>query len=88
MAKIKALKVRVVRVPMAHPHLTAGGIASESPLVKKKKGVRTGSGLDITGVARKEIKKTQSHRDHREFLLARSSSACGDRPQIAQMAAD
>lgn len=33
MAKIKTLKVRVVRVPMAHPHRTAGGIVSESPLV-------------------------------------------------------
>ena len=33
MPKIKSLKVRVVRVPMAHPHRTAGGIVSESPLV-------------------------------------------------------
>ncbi len=33
MPKIKALKVRAVRVPMAHPHRTAGGVVSESPLV-------------------------------------------------------
>jgi mandelate racemase len=33
MSKIKSLKVRVVRVPMDHPHRTAGGVVSESPLV-------------------------------------------------------
>jgi mandelate racemase len=33
MPKIKSLKVRAVRVPMAHPHRTAGGVVSESPLV-------------------------------------------------------
>ena len=33
MAKIESLRVRAVRVPMAHPHRTAGGVVSESPLV-------------------------------------------------------
>jgi mandelate racemase len=33
MTTIKHLKVRAVRVPMAHPHRTAGGVVSESPLV-------------------------------------------------------
>ena len=33
MPKIERIKVRTVRVPMAHPHRTAGGIVSESPLV-------------------------------------------------------
>src|SRR5580692_6754686 len=33
MTKIKGLKVRAVRVPMAHPHRTASGVVSESPLV-------------------------------------------------------
>jgi mandelate racemase len=31
--KIKEFKVRAVRVPMAEPHKTAGGVVSESPLV-------------------------------------------------------
>ena len=30
---IKSLRARAVRVPMAHPHRTAGGTVSESPLV-------------------------------------------------------
>ncbi|HEV3383324.1 MAG TPA: enolase C-terminal domain-like protein [Gemmata sp.] len=33
MPKIKSLKVRTVRVPMAQPHRTASGVVSESPLV-------------------------------------------------------
>ena len=33
MVKIRSLKARAVRLPMAHPHRTAGGIVSESPLV-------------------------------------------------------
>src|SRR6476646_9691561 len=33
MPKIKSLRARAVRVPMAHPHRTAGGVVSESPLV-------------------------------------------------------
>lgn len=33
MPKIQSLRVRAVRVPMAHPHRTAGGVVSESPLV-------------------------------------------------------
>jgi mandelate racemase len=33
MPRIKSLKVRAVRVPMAQPHRTAGGVLSESPLV-------------------------------------------------------
>lgn len=33
MPKIRSLKVRAVRVPMAHPHRTAGGVISEMPLV-------------------------------------------------------
>ena len=33
MVKIRSLKVRAVRLPMTHPHRTAGGIVSESPLV-------------------------------------------------------
>jgi mandelate racemase len=33
MPRIKSLKVRAVRVPMAQPHRTAGGVVSESPLV-------------------------------------------------------
>ena len=33
MSKIRSLRVRVVRVPMAHPHRTASGVVSESPLV-------------------------------------------------------
>src|ERR1700721_744068 len=33
MPKIKSLKVRTVRVPMAHPHRAASGVVSESPLV-------------------------------------------------------
>ncbi|MCF8197502.1 MAG: hypothetical protein K9J42_01950 [Sulfuritalea sp.] len=32
-SKIRAVQVRSVRVPMAHPHQTAGGTVSESPLV-------------------------------------------------------
>ena len=31
--RIRSLSVRAVRVPMDHPHRTAGGIVSESPLV-------------------------------------------------------
>ena len=31
--KLRSLKVRAVRVPMAHPHRTASGVVSESPLV-------------------------------------------------------
>jgi len=31
--KIKAVKVRALRVPMAEPHRTAGGVITESPLV-------------------------------------------------------
>ena len=33
MSKIQGLRVRTVRVPMADPHRTAGGVVSESPLV-------------------------------------------------------
>lgn len=33
MSKIRALKARAVRVPMAQPHRTAGGVVEESPLV-------------------------------------------------------
>jgi mandelate racemase len=33
MPKIQSLRVRTVSVPMAHPHRTAGGVVSESPLV-------------------------------------------------------
>ena len=33
MPKIKSVTVRAVRVPMLHPHRTAGGVVSESPLV-------------------------------------------------------
>jgi mandelate racemase len=33
MPKIKSLKVRAVRVPMAQPHRSAGGVVTESPLV-------------------------------------------------------
>ncbi len=33
MSNIKSLKVRAVRVPMSHPHRTASGVVSESPLV-------------------------------------------------------
>ena len=33
MCRIQQLKVRAVRVPMTHPHRTAGGVISESPLV-------------------------------------------------------
>lgn len=33
MPKIQRLRVRTVSVPMAHPHRTAGGVVSESPLV-------------------------------------------------------
>jgi mandelate racemase len=32
-SKIRAVNVRAIRVPMSHPHLTAGGTVSESPLV-------------------------------------------------------
>lgn len=32
-SRIRTVKVRAVRVPMAHPHQTAGGTVSESPLV-------------------------------------------------------
>jgi mandelate racemase len=32
-SKIRTVNVRAVRVPMTHPHLTAGGAVSESPLV-------------------------------------------------------
>lgn len=32
-SRIRKITVRTVRVPMAHPHLTAGGTVSESPLV-------------------------------------------------------
>jgi len=32
-SRIRAVDVRAVRVPMAHPHQTAGGTVSESPLV-------------------------------------------------------
>jgi mandelate racemase len=31
--KIKSLNVRAVRVPMAHPHRTASGVVTESPLI-------------------------------------------------------
>ena len=31
--RIKALRVRAVRVPMPEPHSTASGVVSESPLV-------------------------------------------------------
>ena len=31
--KINRLRVRAVRVPMQHPHKTASGVVSESPLV-------------------------------------------------------
>jgi mandelate racemase len=33
MSKIEGRRARAVRVPMAHPHRTAGGVVSESPLV-------------------------------------------------------
>jgi mandelate racemase len=33
MSRIRGLTVRAVRVPMAHPHRTAGGTVAESPLV-------------------------------------------------------
>jgi mandelate racemase len=33
MSRIQSLRVRAVRVPMAHPHRTAGGVVSESPLI-------------------------------------------------------
>jgi mandelate racemase len=33
MRKIESLRVRAVRVPMAHPHRTASGVVTESPLV-------------------------------------------------------
>jgi mandelate racemase len=33
MSRIRAVNVRAIRVPMSHPHLTAGGTVSESPLV-------------------------------------------------------
>src|SRR3954469_13634983 len=33
MPRIRSLQVRAVRVPMAHPHKTAGGTVEESPLV-------------------------------------------------------
>lgn len=33
MSTIRGLNVRAVRVPMAHPHRTAGGVVSESPLI-------------------------------------------------------
>lgn len=33
MSSIRNLKVRAVRVPMVHPHRTASGVVSESPLV-------------------------------------------------------
>ena len=33
MPKIQSLRVRAVRVPMAPPHRTAGGVVAESPLV-------------------------------------------------------
>ena len=33
MSKIRSLKVQVVRVPIAHPHRTSGGVVSESHLV-------------------------------------------------------
>jgi mandelate racemase len=33
MTRIRTLNVRAVRVPMAHPHRTASGMVSESPLV-------------------------------------------------------
>ena len=33
MSTIRGLRVRAVRVPMAEPHRTAGGVVSESPLV-------------------------------------------------------
>jgi mandelate racemase len=32
-SRLKALRVRAVRVPMEHPHRTASGVVSESPLV-------------------------------------------------------
>jgi mandelate racemase len=32
-SKLKALRVRALRVPMQHPHRTASGVVSESPLV-------------------------------------------------------
>jgi mandelate racemase len=31
--KLRELRVRTVRVPMPHPHRTAGGVVSESPLI-------------------------------------------------------
>jgi mandelate racemase len=31
--RIRGLTVRALRVPMAHPHRTAGGAVTESPLV-------------------------------------------------------
>ncbi|MFO0952131.1 MAG: enolase C-terminal domain-like protein [Isosphaeraceae bacterium] len=33
MVRIEGLRVRAVRVPMPHPHRTAGGVVEESPLV-------------------------------------------------------
>ena len=33
MPTLEALRVRTVRVPMQHPHQTASGVVSESPLV-------------------------------------------------------
>ena len=33
MTRIQGLSVRTLRLPMAHPHRTAGGVVSESPLV-------------------------------------------------------
>jgi mandelate racemase len=33
MSRIRTVDVRAIRVPMAHPHQTAGGTVSESPLV-------------------------------------------------------
>ncbi len=33
MSRIQSLRVRAVRVPMAHPHRTSGGVVSESPLI-------------------------------------------------------
>jgi mandelate racemase len=33
MIRIQSLRARAVRVPMAHPHKTAGGVLTESPLV-------------------------------------------------------
>jgi mandelate racemase len=48
MSIIRGLNVRAVRVPMEHPHRTAGGVVSESPLVLTD--VTTGDGIVGHGV--------------------------------------